>query len=70
MFVNKNVCLCKKHQNFALRLRALRALGIIVPQSPDQFCKNFTIYDAKEQLAMIDNAQIVKFQRWDLWEKQ
>ena len=40
--------LCTKHQNFALKLKALRKEGINVTQNPDEFLKQGEIIDEQK----------------------
>ncbi len=39
-FLRRSVCLCTKHQNFALKLQALKREGIVETTNPDAFIKN------------------------------
>ena len=39
-FTSRNTCLCQPHQNVALKLRCLKAIGIKVHTSPDAFMKH------------------------------
>lgn len=39
-FTSRNTCLCQRHQNVALKLRCLKAMGIKVHTSPDAFMKH------------------------------
>ena len=65
MFVNRKLCLCKKHQNFALKARAARSLGLGFAQSPDKFCEDMSVDEVTERLSMIKNVRVVKFERWE-----
>ena len=38
-FTARNTCLCQKHQNFALKLKALKGLGVVPDDNPDEFVK-------------------------------
>ena len=38
--LGRNVCLCTKHQNMALKLQALRKHGLDIPQNPETFIKS------------------------------
>ena len=37
--LSRNVCLCTKHQNFAMKLQMMRKEGIDVPKNPETFIK-------------------------------
>lgn len=38
-FSSRNTCLCQRHQNIALKLRSLKAMGIKINTSPDALLK-------------------------------
>ncbi|KAL3862597.1 hypothetical protein ACJMK2_008554 [Sinanodonta woodiana] len=38
-FASRRTCLCARHQNMALKLKAMRSLGLNLPKSPDAFIK-------------------------------
>ena len=57
----RNVCLCQRHQNFALRLVSLKAVGIT--QSPGEFLKEVTQQHVCEQIDAIETTT-VKFRTW------
>ena len=69
--LSRNACLCTKHQNFALKLKALRKKGINVTQNPDEFVKQGEIIDEQKipdrivffkwkRVTMKDNKQRMK----------
>ena len=64
MFANRKVCLCQRHQNFALKIRALRNLGMKVNQNPDRFIEDVPVADIKARLELLNNANLVKFEVW------
>ena len=39
-FISRHSCLCTKHQNMALKIKALRSHGMNVPQNPETFVKD------------------------------
>ena len=47
-YASRKVCLCQRHQNFALKLRALKSDGF--RQHPDTFVRNTTNEQAAEML--------------------
>lgn len=57
-------CLCQRHQNFALKLRAVLSLGY--GANPGAFCDNVTLEGAEETPDNL-TASAVKF---DVWRKQ
>ncbi len=63
-FCDRKTCLCQRHQNVALKLQALKKLGInIASTSPDQFAKSTT----DEQLDRLLNSitrNTVKLNKW------
>ncbi|KAL3868111.1 hypothetical protein ACJMK2_040947 [Sinanodonta woodiana] len=38
-FASRRTCLCARHQNMSLKLKAMRSLGLNLPKSPDAFIK-------------------------------
>jgi hypothetical protein len=46
-FASRRTCLCSRHQNIALKLKAMRALGLNVSKRPDTFIKE---HDTNEKL--------------------
>lgn len=41
-FTSRNTCLCQRHQNMSLKLRAIKACGIRLATNPDTFVKDVT----------------------------
>ena len=63
-FSTRNRCLCQKHQNMSLKLKALRKLGIpISTDSPDEFFRNNTDDQIDELLMGLQDDQI-QFDEW------
>ena len=60
-YASRKVCLCKTHQNFALRLRVLRSQG--VQQSPDHSIKKETSESLAVKIDALSN-DTVTFQVW------
>ena len=56
IYAKHKVCLCQKHQNFALKLAALRLDGFV--QNPDKFAKDTTTEAAEEKLKQIQRYEI------------
>ncbi|KAL3885488.1 hypothetical protein ACJMK2_025541 [Sinanodonta woodiana] len=46
-FASRRTCLCARHQNMALKLKAMRSLGLNLPKNPDAFIKE---HDTNEKL--------------------
>lgn len=59
---NTSVCLCVKHQNFALRISPLRSL--CVPQVPDTLVMTWTADHLKERMSEVSDSQVVIFKQW------
>ena len=64
-FTSKNTCLCQRHQNFALKLQALRSKGVIHKTNPDDFIR---LYDEKAVENMINKIQDEKIS-FDQWKR-
>lgn len=63
-FSCRSVCLCQKHQNFALKLRCLKNYKVTAITSPDKFMES---YGNEEQLdKIVDNIQAttIRYQEW------
>ena len=56
-----STCLCQKHENFALKLRAIRHLGM--PTSPNVLCTQMSNEEFDERLSTLV-ASTVKFEEW------
>jgi hypothetical protein len=63
-FASRRTCLCSRHQNIALKLKAMRALGLNVSKSPDTFIKE---HDTNQKLKETIEPKLpdnVKFTSW------
>lgn len=59
---NTTVCLCEKHQNFALMLKPLRSINI--PSMPDTLIREWTPAEVELRTSEMPDSQIVKYQQW------
>jgi hypothetical protein len=64
-FISRNTCLCQKHQNMALALKNLKAVGVKVPASPDEFARqvkenNIDLNDIFLEIS----AENIKYEQW------
>ena len=57
---NTNVCLCMRHQNFALRMKPLHGLGL--PALPDMFIRDVTVENFRE--AATGLPPVVTYLQW------
>jgi hypothetical protein len=57
---NVNVCLCLRHQNFALMMQPLKGMGL--PQLPDTFVKECDADVISQKLSELPD--VIFFQRW------
>ena len=62
-FTSRNTCLCQRHQNMALKLRGLKAMGIKLSTSPDAFMKTNDSSDGIDEL-LSQCEQKVKYSQW------
>jgi len=62
-FANKSTCLCSRHQNFALKLRALHNLGFECTQNPDLFEKVQDENTIRELFAN-PSTDTIKYSEW------
>ena len=62
-FAARVTCLCTKHQNFALKLKCLKLLGVNSETSPDKFAEKFGEKDVTAILAKIKQ-QDITYQEW------
>ena len=63
-FTSRSVCLCQKHQNFALKLRCLKGYNLISITSPDKFMEHYkTESELKSMLAAFPHTTL-KYQEW------
>ncbi|CAC5387896.1 unnamed protein product [Mytilus coruscus] len=63
-FASRKTCLCSRHQNMALKLKAMRSLGLNFSKSPDSFIKD---QDTNEKLRNTLETKLpeeVKFTQW------
>ena len=49
--ITRNTCLCSKHQNFAMKLKCLRSLGIEISPNPETVSRKVTEEDLKKMIA-------------------
>lgn len=61
-FTSRNTCLCQRHQNVALKLRSLKAMGIKVHTSPDAFMKHNGSDSIDDLLSQCEPK--VKYSQW------
>lgn len=66
-YAKRRVCLCKEHQNVALKLNALKDCGFI--QNPDKFIGSTTVEQATNLLSELPGDSI-EFQTWKSIEKE
>lgn len=62
-FASRNVCLCSKHQNFSLKLRCLKNLGVCSCTSPDKFVEDFDD-DAINGMLEHVSTENIRYQEW------
>ena len=64
-FASRRTCLCTYHQNFALKLKAMKTMGVKISVNPDVFVKT---YDQDSQVKDLMKEQIidltVKYKHW------
>ena len=65
-FSSRKTCLCKYHQNFALKLKAMRSEGVKCSASPDVFLKEFSDDKALEEVlrTTMDPDKETKYKKW------
>ena len=63
-FTSSSTCLCPKHQNFCLKLRALKLLKVNSCTSPDKFIETFPDEAQLETVLSKIPANTVKIQEW------
>lgn len=64
-FASRNLCLCQKHQNVALKLKALQTLGATVNDNPDEFIK---VHDDTQVEVLLNELQTEQIQ-YDEWSR-
>ncbi len=62
-FSSRSVCLCQKHQNFALKLRCLKNYKVTFITSPDKFMEVHSNEDLNKILSKIQETS-VRYQEW------
>ncbi|XP_054775254.2 uncharacterized protein LOC129283486 [Lytechinus pictus] len=62
-FASRDLCLCQKHQNVALKLKALQSLGGTVNDNPDEFIKEHNEAQVDILLNNLQSEQI-QFDEW------
>ena len=68
-FLSRSSCLCTKHQNIALLLKALRKLNIDVPINPDTFAKEPKLKEINVKLTADANVTFSQWKRVEIEEK-
>lgn len=63
-FASKQTCLCSRHQNFCLKLRAMKTSGFPTTENPDGFvkCQNLESIDA---LLQVNVTPKIKYSVWE-----
>ena len=62
-YITRNQCLCQKHQNMALSLKALKSAGVTVPLNPDEFVRKLEETDLLDENKEKLN-QTIYHQQW------
>ncbi|WAR14247.1 hypothetical protein MAR_004352 [Mya arenaria] len=62
-FSSRSVCLCQKHQNFALKLRCLKNYKVTTITSPDRFMQMHNNEELEKTLDKIQDTT-VRYQEW------
>ena len=62
-FATQQSCLCTKHQNMSLKLKALKDLKIVTTTNPDTFVKNLNEADIIQKIANLA-CEKISFQVW------
>ncbi|XP_063953700.1 uncharacterized protein LOC135153666 [Lytechinus pictus] len=63
-FASRNSCLCKRHQNVALQLKALKALNCVNTTNPDQFIRDNDDSAVDAALNSLQADVNVDFEQW------
>ncbi|XP_078659979.1 LOW QUALITY PROTEIN: uncharacterized protein LOC144904722 [Branchiostoma floridae x Branchiostoma belcheri] len=64
-FLSRNSCLCTRHQNFALKLKALKQNNCVTSTSPDNFVHAFPDAEKVDAvLAKLPQGGMVKYEEW------
>ena len=64
-FASRNVCLCSRHQNLALKLKALKSIQVTGLTNPDSFIK---AHDAEQISTLLRKIQ-GKTVKYEIWKK-
>jgi hypothetical protein len=62
-YISRNQCLCQKHQNFALLLKAAKSVGADVSLNPEDYTKDITPANANELVSKV-NRDVVTYEQW------
>lgn len=63
-FSSRSVCLCQKHQNFALKLRCLKNYKVSTVTSPDKFMDTYNTEEKLSTLLQGINMTTIRYQEW------
>ena len=63
--ISRNTCLCSKHQNFAMKLKAMRSLGLQISPNLEVVCKAFKFDDMDTILERIAKDEV----EYDVWRR-
>jgi hypothetical protein len=61
--LSRNTCLCTLHQNMALKLKSLKALGVEISMNPEVVKKTVTPDHLKQKLNALENSD-KEFEHW------
>ena len=64
-FASRNVCLCSRHQNLALKLKALKSIQVTGLTNPDSFIK---AHDDEQIFTLLRKVQD-KTLKYEIWKK-
>ena len=59
-FLSRNICLCTIHQNFALKLQCLRAMGINISPHPEAVQKTVTVEEMVSCMSKINQREVAE----------
>ncbi|CAC5395762.1 unnamed protein product [Mytilus coruscus] len=62
-YASRNTCLCQKHQDFALKLRCMKQMGVTTCTSPDQYVTMHRDNGIQEDLEKI-TLEKVNYKQW------
>jgi len=62
-YLSRNRCLCQKHQNMALALKAMKNAGADTPINPDEFCRKLSHTSVNTFLSTIKDDE-VSYPQW------